>query len=34
VESPNSADDMKAIFRDIQAELAKHPEVGEFDQSL
>ncbi|WP_421790251.1 phosphomannomutase/phosphoglucomutase [Hyphobacterium sp.] len=34
VESPNSADDMKAIFRDIQEELAKHPEVGEFDQSL
>ncbi len=34
VESPNSADDMKAIFGDIQAELAKHPEVGEFDQSL
>jgi phosphomannomutase/phosphoglucomutase len=34
VESPNSADDMKAIFADIREELAKHPEIGEFDQSL
>ncbi|WP_421788242.1 phosphomannomutase/phosphoglucomutase [Hyphobacterium sp.] len=34
VESPNSADDMKAIFKDIQAELAKHPEVGAFDQEI
>jgi phosphomannomutase/phosphoglucomutase len=34
VESPNSAEDMKAIFADIQTELAKHPEVGAFDQSL
>jgi phosphomannomutase / phosphoglucomutase len=34
VESPNSAEDMKAIFADIQTELAKYPEVGEFDQSL
>lgn len=34
VESPNSAEDMKAIFRDIQTELAKHPEIGEFDQEL
>ncbi|WP_420434376.1 phosphomannomutase/phosphoglucomutase [Hyphobacterium sp.] len=34
VESPNSADDMKAIFRDIQEELAKHPEVGAFDQEI
>lgn len=34
VESPKSADDMKAIFADIREELAKHPEVGEFDQSL
>ncbi|QNL17865.1 phosphomannomutase/phosphoglucomutase [Hyphobacterium sp. CCMP332] len=34
VESPNSAEDMKAIFADIQTELAKHPEVGAFDQEL
>jgi len=34
VESPNSAEDMKAIFTDIQAELAKHPEIGAFDQEL
>lgn len=34
VESPNSADDMRAIFRDIQEELAKHPEVGAFDQEI
>ena len=34
VESPNSAEDMKAIFRDIQTELAKHPEIGAFDQEL
>ncbi|MEE2525846.1 phosphomannomutase/phosphoglucomutase [Hyphobacterium sp. HN65] len=34
VESPNSAEDMKAIFADIREELAKNPEVGEFDQSL
>jgi len=34
VESPNSAEDMKAIFADIQTELAKHPEIGEFDQEL
>ena len=34
VESPNSAEDMKAIFRDIQTELAKHPEVGAFDQEV
>ena len=34
VESPNSAEDMKAIFRDIQTELAKHPGIGAFDQEL
>lgn len=34
VESPNSADDMKAIFADIRKELAKYPDVGAFDQEL
>ncbi len=34
VESPNSAEDMKAIFRDIQKELTKYPEIGAFDQEL
>lgn len=34
VESPNSAEDMKAIFRDIQKELARHPEIGAFDQEV
>ena len=34
VESPNSAEDMKAIFADIQTELAKHPQIGAFDQSV
>jgi len=34
VESPNSADDMKAIFADIREELAKYPDVGAFDQEL
>lgn len=34
VESPNSAEDMKAIFADIEARLARHPEVGEFDQKI
>lgn len=34
VESPNSAEDVKAVFQAIQGELARHDEVGEFDQTL
>ncbi len=34
VESPKSRDDMVAIFKDIEARLAKHPEIGEFDQKV
>lgn len=34
VESPTSEEAMKAIFRDIDRELARHPEVGAFNQRL
>lgn len=34
VESPNSADDVKAIFADIKDELGRESDVGEFDQEL
>jgi phosphomannomutase/phosphoglucomutase len=34
VESTNSKEDMVAMFRDIEARLARHPEIGEFDQKL
>ncbi|MBA4802315.1 MAG: phosphomannomutase/phosphoglucomutase [Euryhalocaulis sp.] len=34
VESPSSKDDMVAMFRDIEARLARHPEIGEFDQKI
>ena len=34
VESPNSSDDVVAIFRTIEATLAEYPEIGEFDQKL
>lgn len=34
VESPSSADDVKAIFSEIKAELAKYPEIGAFDQEI
>ena len=34
VESPSSKDDMVAMFRDIEARLARHPEIGEFDQKV
>ncbi len=34
VESPTSKDAMLSMFRDIEARLASHPEVGEFDQKL
>ncbi len=34
VESPNSADDVKAVFREIESELSNHSEVGGFDQKI
>lgn len=34
VESPTSEANMKAIFADIDAELAKHPEVGAYNQKI
>ena len=34
VESPDSADDVKAVFAAIKDELARHREVGAFDQEL
>jgi phosphomannomutase/phosphoglucomutase len=34
VESPNSQEDVVAIFRSIEERLAAHPEVGAFDQKL
>jgi len=34
VESPASESNMRAMFKDIDARLAKHPEVGEYDQKI
>jgi phosphomannomutase/phosphoglucomutase len=34
VESPDSQDDVRAVFGAIKQELAKHPEVGSFDQEI
>jgi len=34
VESPTSDEAMHAIFKDLDARLAKHPEVGEYDQKI
>ena len=34
VESPASEANMRAMFRDIDARLSKHPEVGEYDQKI
>ncbi|WP_339743907.1 phosphomannomutase/phosphoglucomutase [uncultured Maricaulis sp.] len=34
VESPDSSDDVVAVFRAIEGVLADYPEVGEFDQKL
>lgn len=34
VESPDSAEDVRAVFAAIKAELDAHPEVGSFDQEL
>ncbi len=34
VESPTSEANMRAIFAEIDAELAKHPEVGAYNQKI
>ncbi|MGD9378168.1 MAG: phosphomannomutase/phosphoglucomutase, partial [Methyloceanibacter sp.] len=34
VESPTSEANMRAIFAVIDEELAKHPEVGEYNQKI
>jgi len=34
VESPASESNMRAMFKDIDSRLAKHPEVGEYDQKI
>ncbi|MBE3110389.1 MAG: phosphomannomutase/phosphoglucomutase [Acidobacteria bacterium] len=34
VESPTSEDNMRAIFAEIDAELGKHPDVGEYNQKI
>jgi phosphomannomutase/phosphoglucomutase len=34
VESPTSEANMRAMFADIDARLARHPEVGEYDQKI
>jgi phosphomannomutase/phosphoglucomutase len=33
-ESPASEERMRAMFKDIDARLSKHPEVGEYDQKI
>lgn len=34
VESPTSEENMKAMFAELDAELGKHPEVGEYNQKI
>ncbi len=34
IESPDSHDDVKRIFEAVKGELARHPEIGAFDQEL
>jgi phosphomannomutase/phosphoglucomutase len=34
VESPASEENMRAMFRDLDLRLARHPEVGEYDQKI
>jgi phosphomannomutase/phosphoglucomutase len=34
VESPVSAERMKAMFDDVDARLKKHPEIGDYDQKI
>jgi phosphomannomutase/phosphoglucomutase len=33
-ESPVSEKQMRAMFADLDARLARHPEVGEYDQKI
>jgi phosphomannomutase/phosphoglucomutase len=34
VESPKSEANMRAMFKDLDGRLSKHPEVGEYDQKI
>jgi phosphomannomutase/phosphoglucomutase len=34
VESPASEANMRAMFKDVDARLSRHPEVGEYDQKI
>lgn len=34
VESPKSEDEMRAMFKDLDGRLSKHPEVGKYDQKI
>ncbi len=34
VESPDSQDDVRSVFAAIKEELARHPEIGAFDQEI
>ena len=34
VESPTSEANMRNMFKDIDARLSKHPEVGAYDQKI
>ena len=34
VESPVSEENMRAMFAELDAELKKHPEVGEYNQTI
>ena len=34
VESPASETNMRAMFKDLDARLSKHPEVGDYDQKI
>jgi phosphomannomutase/phosphoglucomutase len=34
VESPASEENMRAMFRDLDSRLSKHPEIGEYDQKI
>jgi phosphomannomutase/phosphoglucomutase len=34
IESPTSEANMRAMFKDVDARLSKHPEVGEYDQKI
>ena len=34
IESPTSKENMKKMFEEMDAELRKHPEVGEYNQKI